>query len=42
MRKGVNITILQRPITVSFTCSHCNEEIDIDYDELERAYNKSY
>lgn len=35
MRKGVGITILQKPVGVVFTCAHCDEELEIDYDEFE-------
>lgn len=34
MRKSVGITILQKPVEVVFTCTHCNEEIEIDYEEF--------
>ena len=36
MRKGVGITILQKPVEVVFTCIHCDEELEIDYDEFEK------
>ena len=33
-RKGVDITIIQAPVSVEFTCPHCEEEIDIDFVEF--------
>lgn len=37
--KEVDITILQRPTEVAFTCVHCGEDIEIDYDEFKELTN---
>lgn len=30
----VNIEIIREPSYVNFTCPHCDEEIEMDYDEF--------
>lgn len=29
------LTIIQRPVKVNFECPHCNEDIEIEIDEVE-------
>ena len=41
MRESVGITIVQKPIEVVFTCTHCGEELEIDYDEFEKMTSSS-
>lgn len=36
MRKDVDIVILQKPISVTFSCPYCGNDIVIDYKEFER------
>lgn len=36
MRKDVDIVIKQTPRSVIFTCPHCKNEVDIEYNEFER------
>ena len=36
MRKDVDIVIKQTPRLVIFTCPHCKNESDIEYNEFER------
>lgn len=30
-----DVTVNQTPVSVSFTCPHCDEEVEIDYQEFE-------
>lgn len=40
MRKDVDIVIKQTPRSVIFTCPHCKNEVDIEYNEFERIIGK--
>lgn len=41
MRKSVGIMIVQKPVEVIFTCTHCYEELEIDYKEFEKMTSSS-
>lgn len=41
MNKSVVITICQKPIEVVFTCAHCDEDFEIDYEEFEKMTSSS-
>lgn len=34
MRKEVEVCIVQTPILVSYKCPHCEEDVNIDYEEF--------
>lgn len=36
MRKDVDIIIQQVPVSVNFTCPHCEEDIKIDYERFKK------
>ena len=35
MSKDVEITVVQKPVSVNFTCPHCYKDIVIDFDKFE-------
>lgn len=39
MRKDVDIVIVQKPISVTFTCPYCAEDIEIDFEEFKDITN---